>query len=96
LLVMQGRPVPQSLSVRGLVVQAVVFLLMGVSWTWRMAIDRPTWTEWYEYVGYATVDNFLFGFVRSLLLAVVLLWRITEEEERPYTGQNETSPLLSN
>ncbi len=61
-----------------------------------MTIDRPTWTEWYEYVGYAAVDNFLFGFAQSLLLAVALLWRITEEEERPYTGQDETSPLLSN
>ena len=88
---MHGQPIPQSLSVWGLAAQAVVFILMGVSWTWRMTIDRPTWVQWYKYVGYAAVDNLLFGIVQSILYLFVL--GVAGSAEGP-ADAGEASPLL--
>lgn len=92
-LLMLDQPVPQSLSVDGLAAQAVVFILTGISWTWRMTTDKPTWVEWYEYVGYAAVDNLLFGIVQAVLYLFVL--EAIGLAESP-ADAGETSPLLPN
>ena len=95
---LRGHPVPGGLSIKGLATQAVVFILMGISWTWRMTINDVTWVEWYEFVGYPAVDNFLFGVVQALLLAYVTWWRAPNAEggAQGHGAPGETSPLLPN
>jgi len=92
-LCMKGQPVPRSLSVEGLAAQSVAFVLTGVSWTWRMTVDKATWAEWYMFVGYAAVDNLLFGVVQGILCLFVC------GKTRPVESQDdedETRPLLPN
>ena len=87
-LVMHGKPVPQSLSVRGLGAQAIIFTLLGISWTWRMDVSReaadPTgddgrglerWWYWYISSAYLVINHLLFGAIQGLLYGYVWLWR---------------------
>jgi hypothetical protein len=54
---------PDALSVLGLGVQAVVFLGVGLSWVFRITIPFGGLMEWYQWVGWAAVDNIIFALV---------------------------------
>jgi hypothetical protein len=66
-----------ALSVKGLLVQAVVFLLVGLSFLWRLRIPAEEgegegyWLadlrEWYWTVGFATINNLIFAVVQGVL-----------------------------
>jgi hypothetical protein len=65
-----------ALSVKGLLVQAVVFLLVGLSYLWRMRIpEEEEWSgywivdlrKWYWTVGFATINNLIFAMVQGVL-----------------------------
>ncbi|KAM0715507.1 hypothetical protein Q7P37_009005 [Cladosporium fusiforme] len=76
-----GNAADDALSVRGLVVQAVVFLLVGLSFVWRMKIPGKHWTgywtwdlrDWYWSAGFATVNNLIFAVVQGVL--ALIAWR---------------------
>lgn len=77
-----GSDADDALSVRGLVVQAMVFLLVGLSFLWRMKIpEEEEWTgywivdlsKWYWTVGFATINNLIFAVVQGVLAFIA--WR---------------------
>jgi uncharacterized protein with PQ loop repeat len=75
-----------SISVRGLFVQAVVFLLVGISFIFRLKLPAKSWrndhpvSQWYEVVGWATINNLIFALAQGLLgwIAVVQKRKVTE------------------
>lgn len=75
-----------ALSVRGLVVQAVVFFLVGISFVWRMRVPSEELDEhfvvnlrlWYWTVGWATVNNLIFAGVQGGLAWIA--WRPDGED----------------
>jgi hypothetical protein len=70
-----------ALSVRGLVAQAVVFLLVGISFVWRMRVPSEELDEhfvvslrmWYWTVGWASINNLIFAVVQGVLAWIA--WR---------------------
>lgn len=70
-----------ALSVRGLVVQAVVFILVGISFVWRMRVPSEELDEhfvvnsrmWYWTVGWATINNVIFAVAQGVLAWIA--WR---------------------
>jgi hypothetical protein len=71
-----------ALSVKGLLVQAVVFLLVGLSFLWRLRIpEDEEWSgywladlrRWYWRVGSATLNNLIFAVVQGVLAWIA--WR---------------------
>lgn len=97
----RSSPCPESLSVTGLAVQAVVFTFVGVSWIWRMYLNGETlrqspwgvFVKWYVTVGWAAVDNLLFAFVQA-----VALWLARQhwgQDAQAVVNNDETTPLLS-
>lgn len=70
-----GNSNEDALSVRGLVVQAVVFLVVGLSFVWRMRLPEEELTgylivdvkHWYWSVGFATINNLIFAVVQGVL-----------------------------
>jgi len=64
-----------ALSMRGLVVQAVVFLLVGISFMWRIRVPSEELDEhfvvnlqmWYWTVGWATINNVIFAVAQGVL-----------------------------
>ena len=83
-----------ALSFRGLVVQAVVFLLVGISFVFRLRLPSEELDEhwivnardWYWKVGWATVNNIIFALTQAVLAYIVL-------HQDPDSG--ERSALLS-
>lgn len=74
------RTSPEALSIAGLVMQLVVFTLVGISWLFRLTMPDDYWRmssmralmTWYQLVGWAAVDNLVFAFVQAILLFIVL------------------------
>ena len=88
----------QAFSTLGLTIQAAAFIAVAVSWVFRVSfsvegwqLDPWTlhfWNTWYQLVGWAAVDNIIFG-----LGQVVLLCLVTRRSGWE-TGTSETQPLL--
>lgn len=107
-LILQARtvrsnPTTGSLSVPGLAVQAIMFLLVGISWFFRLRLPRgslhtepgkPSYSTrtkievWYQTVGWATVGNLLFAVVQGVLFLIIRGGR------RNQSSSVETAPLL--
>lgn len=76
-----GNAADNALSVRGLAVQAVVFLLVAVSFVWRMRIPDEELDEhflvnlrmWYGTVGWATINTLIFAVPQGVLAWIA--WR---------------------
>lgn len=76
-----GNATDDALSVQGLVVQAVVFLLVGLSFVWRMRLPEEELDEhfivnlrtWYWTFGWATVNNVIFAVTQGVL--ALIAWR---------------------
>lgn len=92
----RSQSLDDALSTRGLAVQAVVFLLVGISFVWRMMIPVEELNEhfivnlrmWYWTVGWATIDNLIFAVVQGVLAWIA--WR-----QRGHGGDvRERSALL--
>lgn len=89
----------QALSTVGLVIQAVVFVAVAVSWVFRVSfsngewqLDPRTlhfWNTWYQLVGWAAVDNVIFAIGQA-----VLLWLVTRHSGWKTGTYNETQLLL--
>jgi len=79
-----------ALSLRGLVVQAVVFLLVGVSFVFRVRLPSEELDEhwivnardWYWKVGWATINNLVFALTQAVLAYIVLRQDGTDSGER--------------
>ncbi|KAL4925093.1 PQ-loop repeat-containing protein [Aspergillus undulatus] len=88
-----------SLSLVGLAVQAVVFPLVAISWIYRVPypyIATPPEDflgYWYETVGWAVVDNAVFGIGQANILRLGFRQR-TKSGLR--TSDEEREPLLRN
>ncbi|KAL3447850.1 hypothetical protein BJX65DRAFT_276126 [Aspergillus insuetus] len=73
---------PTSLSVPGLAAQSVLFIILAVSWIFRVSSppvpEGATWwdyrvlRDWFELVGSVAVDNAVFGIGQGILLLIVL------------------------
>lgn len=79
-----------SLSLIGLAVQAVVFVVLALAWAWRFVFPGGYGMTWYQLVGFVAVDHIAFALVQAALLAVAVLHR-----GQSFTG-GETEPLLDN
>lgn len=87
-----------ALSVQGLVVQAVVFLLVGFSFVYRLALrGEPedfdehfivNLRDWYWLLGWATINNVIFGLGQGRLAWIA-------SRQRGGDGQGEQDPLLA-
>ena len=70
-----------ALSVRGLRAQAVVFLLVGISFVWRLQLPSEELDKHFMYnlqllyfsVGWATINNIIFAVVQGVL--ALIAWR---------------------
>ncbi|KAJ5890070.1 hypothetical protein N7504_010880 [Penicillium tannophilum] len=94
-------PLPNALSLQGLVVQALVFILISVTWTWSLPfpyeelesyLNWNIFSAWYSAIGWIIVDNFVF----ALGQIVLLLWALHCSSSRKASMQSdsETEPLL--
>ncbi|KAF5011005.1 hypothetical protein FDECE_2875 [Fusarium decemcellulare] len=65
---LRSRPDVGALSVLGLIVQASVFLIVAIIWPFRMELPPGvSFSVWYQFGGWATVDNLIFAFVQAVL-----------------------------
>lgn len=95
-----GSDTTDALSVRGLVAQAVIFLLVGVSFVFHMRVPSEDQDEhliinlqtWYWTVGWATINNVIFAVAQGVLAWIA--WRHTDDEGEG--DLNERSALLEN
>jgi hypothetical protein len=72
---------PTSLSVLSLALQSVLFILLAISWIFRVSFpplpEGATWWDyrvlkvWFEMVGSVAVDNAVFGIGQGILLLIV-------------------------
>lgn len=70
-----------AFSTQGLGRQALLFLVTGMSWVLRMTIPGglrfDSWWgfgSWYQLVGWAAMDDLVFGCVQGVLFMVVWAW----------------------
>lgn len=87
-----------ALSVRGLVVQAVVFLLVGISFVYRLPMPDPPddyerhfvvdLREWYWLMGRATINNVIFGLAQGRVA-----WIASHQKDG--NDEGESDPLLA-
>jgi hypothetical protein len=96
-----SRPDPGALSVTGLAIQAVVFVLVSLAWLGRLVFpwDRLEGHQitlglliiWYQLVGWVAVDNAIFSVVQA-----VLFWLASRHGRGGGAGNvgSETEPLL--
>ncbi|KAL4885398.1 hypothetical protein BJY04DRAFT_134061 [Aspergillus karnatakaensis] len=101
----QRQPEKSALSVLGLLVQAVVFAIVAVSWVWRVVYASDLWcclsfewVDWYYNYGRPVVDNAVFAGVQFTLF---LMWAKLRRGGRGGRGgkrdreRGETRPLLA-
>lgn len=89
----------QALSTIGLAIQAVVSIIVAVSWVFQVSfsIDKwqlnpwtlHFWNTWYQLVGWAAVDNVIFAIGQA-----VLLWLGTRHSGWETGTYDKTQPLL--
>ncbi|OAA59018.1 hypothetical protein SPI_06220 [Niveomyces insectorum RCEF 264] len=87
----------RALSAMGLLVQAIVFALVAVSWLTRVPLNMngETWYEWYTLKGWAFIDNAIFAAVQLVLFIAARQGSVGAEQETvdgPTDGERE--PLL--
>ncbi|KAJ3520496.1 hypothetical protein NM208_g13683 [Fusarium decemcellulare] len=87
---LRSRPDVGALSVLGLAVQASVFLIVSIIWPLRMELPRGvSFSVWYQFAGWATVDNLIFAFVQAVL------WWIARRFGRAVSEEpSEAAPLM--
>ena len=92
---------PNSLSLQGLAVQAVIFTLISVVWIWCLPFPYhelkgnmgwSAFSAWYGTIGWIIVDGFVFAFGQAVLLALALR-RVSLGELTMQRG-GEIEPLL--
>ncbi|KAH8756568.1 hypothetical protein F5883DRAFT_649172 [Diaporthe sp. PMI_573] len=98
-----GRPSDSghgALSLVGLAVQAVLFLLLGLTWPGRLAWPGPmfrrAFSSWFQMVGYVAFDYIIFAVVQAVLLSIAVRHsgrRVRVDDERVETA-SERDPLL--
>jgi hypothetical protein len=68
-----------AISVVGFGSQAIIFALVGSTWTFRLPASRDffkgltplcAYIKWLQLVGWATVDNLVFAFVQAILFCI--------------------------
>lgn len=95
-------PLSSSLSVLGLVVQAVVFAVVALAWPWRLVFPwdkvgegipwAPSfWLSWYQLIGWVVDDNAFFAIVQAVLFWVA--WRRGQRGDSDI-GNGESDSLL--
>lgn len=93
-------PFPNSLSLQGLLLQAIAFIVLSVAWIWCLPFpyekakghwDEGAFSAWYFSIGWIVVDTFIFAFGQALLF-VLASRRASSDESMPREG--ETEPLL--
>lgn len=66
-----SRSDPGALSVDALAAQAIVFALVALYWPRRMRLPSGVgFITWYQLVGWAVVDNFVFALVQAVLWSI--------------------------
>ena len=81
----------KSLSLLGLLIQGVVFIVVAVSWMMRVkfldfsfddVISRGAFFSWYQMVGWAAVDNAIFALMQVLLFLLARNWVVVKTADR--------------
>lgn len=91
---------PQALSPHTLLLQAMVFACVAMSWVWRYPIpdffgkprELSDYIMWYLEVGWAAVDNAIFALTQAVLFVICL--RVEHQEHKGYMITDEATPLL--
>jgi hypothetical protein len=95
---LRSRPQEQGLSHWGLAIQTMVFMLLATSWVGRVQFPYKRFggfpwqalSDWYQLVGWATVDNAIFAAGQATLLWIVSHHTDSASGALP----SETEPLL--
>lgn len=89
---------PGALSLAGLAAQAMLFLLLGLTWSVRLVWPYPAFgrafRSWFQMVGYVPFDYIIFAVVQAILLYIAVRqngWHARVDEAHP---ASETDPLL--
>lgn len=67
---MRARTEPEALSQTGSALQGVVFAMVAISWSLRLQHGTSPFRgarEWYEWVGWATLDNMAFAIIQIIV-----------------------------
>ena len=81
-----------ALSLTGLASQAVIFAVLALSWAFRVPLDynlsdffqtSGSFISWYQLVGWAAINNLVYGYTRGLVLSCV------KREEDSIGGREE-------
>ena len=80
-----------AVSEVGLILQAVIFFISGVSWNFRWGLFQGLigW-DWYMFAGWAAVDDVIFAVVQRYL------WKVARGvgQEAVVADDRETEPLI--
>lgn len=84
-----------SLSLTGLLFQAVIFAVVALSWVFRVkwkdaGVPAAEHFGWYRMVGWATVNNAIFAAVQ-----IILFFLARRRMTAPRATDGETEPLLT-
>lgn len=89
---------PGALSLVGFAVQSVLFLILGLTWSPRLAWGFPifgrAFSSWFQMVGYVPFDHIIFSIVQAVLLYIAVRHnglRVRVDETHTAT---EIDPLL--
>ncbi|KPM41720.1 hypothetical protein AK830_g4815 [Neonectria ditissima] len=87
---LQSRSDVGAVSVLGLAVQAGVFLVVAIFWPLRMQVPRNfSFSMWYQFGGWATLDNLVFAFVQAVL------WLMSRRLDGAVSqSTSESTPLI--
>ncbi|KAJ5199827.1 hypothetical protein N7491_009376 [Penicillium cf. griseofulvum] len=94
-------PFPNALSLKGLAMQAIVFMLVSVTWIWslpfpyekfsRRDLNWASLSVWYGVIGWIISDSFVFAVGQAGLLLLALY---RSSSKASIQRGSETEPLL--
>jgi hypothetical protein len=76
-----------TLSLNGLLLQAVIFTIVAISWAFRLTpannngLAKGSWSGWFLLKGWAVLDNLIFAFVQVALYTVMRIRHPVAEDD---------------
>jgi hypothetical protein len=93
---------PGALSTNTLLLQAILYPLLGISWVWRLPVSKENWQlplpnallRWYFLAGWSSVDSIAFALVQAYLYWVCRQVSRQRAEEAIPEEDDERRPLI--
>jgi hypothetical protein len=93
---------PGALSTNTLLLQAILYPLLGISWIWRLPVSQENWQlslpkallRWYFLAGWSSVDSIAFAVVQAYLYWLCKRVERQGAEESSPDDADERQPLI--